>query len=413
MPTPTKEITLAFQKWLKANHPKEDLGAYGVNKDGIDGIMGAKTKALFEKYGSEFAEDTGLDTTSKMHKSGDVEIPRVIESILNKQSVHTDKSERTSARDALMRKKEAENTANKMGKDFADAEMLKTRGITDLIAPALGGAYGLSQLIKGKKLSKNLKPPKRVEPMLPNQQLSSLLAQVGVNANMADPKIREQALRDITTNREMANEVAKVASSGDVTSFSQNAQNNYLKSNDAIRKLASDQTDDIMRNRQLYGNLIGQKMNEDRAIHNELVDNYKSIDLPEFQRARQYSADLSNQGIGNLFGAVNNAVSNSAPILSGYDNIMSGYKARYASMSPDEKKAFALKYPKLAGKYEQESVLQNNVANKQLQGDTTTQEQVVPQLPQFNNDGVPIFSYGIENIPQSKGRLLYKTPYQF
>ena len=44
MPTPTKEITLAFQKWLKANHPKEDLGAYGVNKDGIDGIMGAKTK---------------------------------------------------------------------------------------------------------------------------------------------------------------------------------------------------------------------------------------------------------------------------------------------------------------------------------------------------------------------------------
>ena len=57
MPTPTKEITLAFQKWLKANHPKEDLGAYGVNKDGIDGIMGAKTNALFEKYGKDFKRD--------------------------------------------------------------------------------------------------------------------------------------------------------------------------------------------------------------------------------------------------------------------------------------------------------------------------------------------------------------------
>jgi len=390
MPTPTKEITLAFQKWVKANYPKEDLGAYGVAKDGVDGIMGAKTKALFDKYGTEFKRDAVQRKSSVIPET----VRSLISSATEKEhglgNTQDDKSEgnrnkrigivgdKNSAINELLKKKAQETTANKMGKDFADAEMLKNRGITDLIAPVIGGAYGLSQLIKGNKMSKNLKAPKRVEPMLPNQQLSSLLAQVGVNANMADPKIREQALRDITTNREMANEVAKVASAGDVTSFANNAQNNYLKSNDAVRKLASDQTDDILRNRQLYRSLIGQKMNEDRANHNELVSNFNNIDLPEFQNARAYAANLSNQGMGNIFGAVNNATANAAPLLGGYNNILSGYKARYLSMSPDEKKAFTMKYPKLATKYEQDLITQKNIENQQLQNNVTPMPIVQP-----------------------------------
>lgn len=414
MPTKTKpdELTLSFQRWLKSKYPNADLGKFGINKDGIDGIMGAKTKALFEKYGSEFAEDTGLDTTSKMHKLGDVEIPRVIESILNKQGVHTDKSERTSAIDALMRKKSAEDTANKMGKGFADAEMLKNRGITDLIAPAVGGLYGLSQMIKGRKLSKNLKPPKRVEPMLPNQQLSSLLAQVGVNANMADPKIRENALRDITTNREMANEVARVASSGDVNAFAQNAQRNYLNSNDAVRKLASDETNDIMRNRQLFQGLLGKKMAEDRANHNELVRNFENIDLPEFQKQREFSANLSNQGMSNLFGAINNATANAAPLLGGYNNILSGYKARYSSMSPEEKKIFAMKYPRLASKYEAENVVNPQTAQSMINPDVAKVLNVQPQKFDMNNLTPTL--YNLLNGGNNKGgRILQTIPYQF
>ena len=270
-----------------------------------------------------------------------------------------------------------------MGKDFADAEMLKKRGITDLIAPAVGGIYGLSQIIKGNKASKKLKEPKRVEPMLPNQQLSSLLAQVGVNANMADPKIRENALRDITTNREMANEVARVASSGDVNAFAQNAQNNYMRSNDAVRKLASDETADIYKNRALYQSLINTKMQEDRLNHNELVRNFETIDLPEFKAQREANALRTNQGMNNVFGALNNATSNSAPLLGGYNNIMSGYQARYNSMTPDEKKAFALKYPKLASKYETQGVvnpqtLQTNI-NPDVAKILSVQPQVQPQ----------------------------------
>lgn len=385
MPTKTKpdELTLSFQKWLKAKYPNTDLGKYGVNKDGIDGIMGAKTKALFDKYKGEFKKDISQEISplTQIGTQKMAVLPTVVDNLLKKDG----KQLKRSITDELLAEKSAENTANKMGKDFADAEMLKNRGITDLIAPAVGGIYGLSQLIKGNKRSKNLKAPKRVEPMLPNQQLSSLLAQVGVNANQADPKIRENALRDITTNREMANEVARVASSGDVNAFAQNAQNNYIRSNDAIRKLASDETNDIMKNRALFQSLLGTKMGEDRANHNELVRNFENIDYPEFKAQRENNANLSNQGMNNMFGALNNAVSNSAPLLGGYNNIMSGYKARYNSMTPEEKKAFALKYPKLASKYETEGVINPQTAQSVITPDVAkilnTQPQELPRMP--------------------------------
>jgi len=371
----------SFQKWLKSKYPNADLGSYGIAKDGVDGIMGAKTKALFEKYGSEFKKEVTQDISPLTPIGAQkLDIPNVVANITGTDGAT---SQPLSAIQSLLQKKSAEDTANRMGKDFADAEMLKKRGITDLIAPAVGGLYGLSQMIKGKKLSKDLKAPKRVEPMLPNQQLSSLLAQVGVNANMADPKIRENALRHITTNREMANEIARVASSGDVNAFAQNAQRNYLNSNDAVRKLASDETNDIVRNRQLFQGLLGTKMAEDRANHNELVRNFENIDLPEFQKQREYAANLSNQGMGNMFGAINNATSNTAPLLGGYNNIMSGYRARYNSMTPDEKKAFALKYPKLASKYETEGVVNPQTAQSMIQPDVAkvlnTQPQQLPQ----------------------------------
>ena len=395
MPTKTKpdELTLSFQKWLKAKYPNADLGKFGVNKDGIDGIMGAKTKALFDKYKGEFRDDISghnkaIPDAIRSLVSADKDAIHGLD-VINELSKSADNKNRSklgdnkSIADDLFAEKSAQNTANKMGKDFADAEMLKKRGITDLIAPAVGGIYGLSQIIKGNKASKKLKEPKRVEPMLPNQQLSSLLAQVGVNANMADPKIRENALRDITTNREMANEVARVASSGDVNAFAQNAQNNYIRSNDAVRKLASDETADIYKNRALYQSLINTKMQEDRLNHNELVRNFENIDLPEFKAQREANALRTNQGMNNIFGALNNATSNSAPLLGGYNNIMSGYEARYNSMTPDEKKAMALRYPKWVAKMEKK-----NIANQQtLQNDVTpdvakvlnTQPQVQPQ----------------------------------
>lgn len=404
----------AFQIWLKAKYPNADLGKYGVNKDGVDGKMGDLTKKAWEKYAGEFKKDIAQDISplNPMNAKRLSVVPPVIENLLKKEG----KDIKANVTDDLMAKLSAENTANRMGKDFADAEMLKNRGITDLIAPAVGGIYGLSQMIKGRKGSKNLKAPKRIEPQLPNQQLSSLLAQVGVNANQADPKIRENALRDITTNREMANEIARVASSGDVNAFAQNAQNNYMRSNDAVRKLASDETNDIMRNRALYQSLIGTKMQEDRANHNELVRNFENIDLPEFKAQRDANALRTNQGMNNLFGALNNAVSNSAPLLGGYNNIMSGYKARYNSMTPDEKKAFALKYPKLASKYETEGIVNPQTAQSVITPDVAkvlnTQPQVQPQ--QFDMSNISPSLYNMLNSTNNqRGRLLQTIPYQF
>jgi len=83
----------------------------------------------------------------------------------------------------------------------------------------------------------------------------------------------------------------------------------------------------------------------------------------------------------NVMGALNNGVAN-APILQGTKNIMSGYKARYASMSPAEKKVFAANYPRLAAKYEMENqvpteevIVQPEIVKQPIQ------PQYLPQVP--------------------------------
>lgn len=339
-----------FQQWLRDTYgEKVELGLSGKSKDGVDGILGDKTKKAWEQYGKLYkplTSTTPIGTKKLPLPNNSVDLTELIK--INPKETGLSET------DELFKKLSAENIQKTMAKDKSDATMLKNKGIADLLPTALGGLYGISQLAQQKKLT----PPKRVEPMLPNQQLNTLLAQVGVNANMADPKIREQAIRDITNNREVANEMARVGSGGDITAFSQNAQNNYLKSNDAIRKLASDESNDILKNRALFGNLLATKMAEDRTNHNERVSNFNNIDMPEFEKARAYNANLSNSGMKNLFGAVQNGVDNS-PLLGGYNNIMSGYKARYATMSPEEKKAFRINYPKLASKYDAELLSQN------------------------------------------------------
>ena len=80
-------------------------------------------------------------------------------------------------------------------------------------------------------------------------------------------------------------------------------------------------------------------------------------------------------------GALNNGVAN-APILQGTKNIMSGYKARYASMSPAEKKVFATNYPKLAAKYEMEDKMPvGGVIVQPEIVDQPIQPQYLPQMP--------------------------------
>lgn len=365
---------LAFQKWLKDTYgDKVDLGTYGAGGDGIDGKFGAKTKALWDKYGDEFSKTQLITPIGTQKLKGTTNIPDL-------SGKNTSAKSGSAITDAL-NKARSEYETKTLGKDLADAKMLKSRGVADMIPTITGGAYGLEQLIKGNKLSKSLKPPKRVEQLLPNQQLATLLAKASVNSEVVDPKIKEEALRGITTNRELANEMARIGSGGDVTAYSQNAQNNYMKSNDAIRKLASDSNADLYRNRAQLGTLINAKMSEDRDLYNDRLNEFNRIDYPEFVGARKYAADLTNTGMTNFMGALNNGAAN-APLLQGYNNIMSGYKARYASMSPAEKKVFAANYPRLAAKYEMENqvpteevIVQPEIVKQPIQ------PQYLPQVP--------------------------------
>lgn len=365
----------AFQKWLRDTYGNAvDLGNYGKNKDGIDGKFGAKTKALWDKYQKEYKKATNLEI-SPIESVGLKMTPTESSATINPLSK---KAQSGSAIDDLLSQKGEEYTGLSTAKDLADSKMLRNRGIADMLPTAIGGAYGLGQLAKGKKLSKNLKPPKRVEQLLPNQQLSTLLAQSAQGANMIDPRIKENALRDITTNRELANEVARVANAGDITGYAQNVQNNYLRSNDAVRKLAFDQSADLQRKQQAYSNLVGAKMGEDRNLYLDKLHEFENVDYPEFKGARQYAANLTNTGMENFMGALNNGVAN-APLLQGYNNLMSGYKARYASMSPAEKKAFAQSYPKLARKYQMEMNPTEQIDVTTVQPIATTKTAIQPQ----------------------------------
>lgn len=380
----------AFQRWLKDTYgDKVDLGKYGDNKDGVDGEFGDKTKLAWSKYGKEFSESQKM-TPSSVLTSGTNFIPsnRAIQNASDKRASSANKrlNSTTSSKDDLLNKLNAEYEAKTLGKDLADAKMLKVRGITDMIPTIAGGAYGIGEMIKGAKLSKSLKPPKRVAQLLPNQQLASLLAKAAVNSEVIDPRIKEEALRGITTNREMANEIARVGSGGDITSYAQSAQNNYLRSNDAVRKLASDQSNDLLKNRSLLSKLIGAKMEEDRAGYEDRLNEFNKIDYPEFVGARKYAADLTNKGMENFMGALNNGTAN-APLIQGYNNIMSGYKARYASMSPAEKKVFAQNYPKLAAKYELENAPIEQQASVVGQRQKVAPSQYLPEMPLSANWG--------------------------
>lgn len=379
-----------FQKWMRDTYGADALiGFTGKNKDGIDGAFGTKTKKAWDEFGKFYGQPQATIPSSVL-TSGSNFIPssRAIPNVNDIRASTANKrlNSTTSSKDDLLNKLNAEYEAKTLGKDLADAKMLKVRGITDMIPTIAGGAYGIGEMIKGAKLSKSLKPPKRVAQLLPNQQLASLLAKAAVNSEVIDPRIKEEALRGITTNREMANEIARVGSGGDITSYAQSAQNNYLRSNDAVRKLASDQSNNLLKNRSLLSNLIGAKMEEDRAGYEDRLNEFNEIDYPEFVGARKYAADLTNKGMENFMGALNNGTAN-APLIQGYNNIMSGYKARYASMSPAEKKVFAQNYPKLAAKYELENAPIEQQASVVGQRQKVAPSQYLPEMPLSANWG--------------------------
>jgi len=121
-------------------------------------------------------------------------------------------------------------------------------------------------------------------------------------------------------------------------------------------------------------------------LYEDRLNEFNKIDYPEFVGARKYAADLINKGMENFMGALNNGTAN-APLMQGYNNIMSGYKARYASMSPAEKKVFAQNYPKLAAKYELENAPIQQQVNVGGQSQKIAPPQYLPDMPLSANWG--------------------------
>ena len=128
---------LAFQQWLKDTYGDTvDLGVYGVNGNGVDGKFGAKTKALWDKYGDKYSESQKLIPIGTQKIKGTSNIPDL--SNLKKTSNNS------AVTDAL-NKARAEYETKTLGKDLADTKTLRNRGIADMIPTIAGGAYGLGQ----------------------------------------------------------------------------------------------------------------------------------------------------------------------------------------------------------------------------------------------------------------------------
>ena len=117
----------AFQRWVKDTYgDKADLGKYGINKDGIDGEFGDKTKLLWDKYGKEFSESQKATTPSSVLTSGSNFIPssRAIPNVNDIRASTANKrlNSTTSSKDDLLNKLNAEYEAKTLGKDLADTK---------------------------------------------------------------------------------------------------------------------------------------------------------------------------------------------------------------------------------------------------------------------------------------------------
>lgn len=195
--------------------------------------------------------------------------------------------------------------------DFQSRNM-KAQTAGQYATDALKGGVGLTQFIKGRKIQKNTKEPKKVNYTY-NSGLATRLADAQRQSQMADPLIQSKAMSELANNRFYMDKVGK-AISGDATSYGAFAQINADKMNNAVRNLAVDEIENKLRKQALFDNLLAQSQSERQFDFNNKVDQYR-VDLGQYNQRQQYGQDLVDSGVSNMMGAVDNMLGNS-PMVS-------------------------------------------------------------------------------------------------
>ena len=218
----------------------------------------------------------------------------------------------------LINKVSMANAGKIQQKQQTDKNILKTSTAGSYATDALKGIAGLVQFVKGRKIQKNAVEPKSPK-YIANQMLSTRLAEAAQQAQMEDPIIRENAMKDLANQRLYMDNIGKVVSGGDISGYGAFAQQNANNERDAIRKLVQDSVANKMRKQSIYDSLLARSQAEREFEFNDKVRQY-GVDMGKYNNQLAYGQNLVDSGTSNMMGAVSSMVTNS-PALS-YLNAM-------------------------------------------------------------------------------------------
>lgn len=202
------------------------------------------------------------------------------------------------------------NEKQQLDYNKAENELAKKSAGGSMANTAVQGALGLGQTIGGAKILSKLKAPKYPYELLPNKQLSSRLAEVQKLSQMGDPIIREKMLQDYVNQKNQLDQVARVTSGGDVSSFGAQSQANANRLNDNIRDISLSELDFKTRQGGILDGLIARKMQEDANVQAGRVAKFNDVDYPEFKARRSYGENLVNKGLSNTIKSIQGATEN-------------------------------------------------------------------------------------------------------
>lgn len=239
----------------------------------------------------------------------------------------------------------AEAQAKELKMMQSGAKAMKASGIANVIGNAGQGILGLAQLVKGKRTLKNLNAPKYPE-QLADVQASTRLAEAQREAQMADPLIREQLMRDLANERFLQDERAKVASGGQLGAYGALTQQGATRNIDALRNIAYQEGQDLDRRKATYDQLLSQKMADDRSRYQNRVNRFNTVDMPEYQAKRQYGEQLTQNAIQNLFGGYGGFAQN-LPVMTTARDINQGLGFQLDSLSPQQIEQLRVSKPAL------------------------------------------------------------------
>jgi hypothetical protein len=209
--------------------------------------------------------------------------------------------------DDILKKVGSESTKKQLAFNKAENTLAKKSAGGTMGMNIAQGVLGAGQAIGGGVILKKTKAPKYPYELLPNKQLSARLADVQRLQQIGDPIIREKLMRDLVQQKVIADQSARVASGGDVSSYGAQTQANQSRLNDDIRNISA--SDLAFKSQQggVLDGLIAQKIAEDKYAHQGRINKFNQVDYPEFARKRAYGENLVNQGIENIFKSVQGA----------------------------------------------------------------------------------------------------------